>query len=66
MSFSPWLLSLFAFASLIRVVQVKDLGWRYMLLAGLMVEELYYACFLEAVLWRSAYLAFFAHGDTLW
>ena len=65
-SFSPWLLTLFAFASLIRVVQVRDLGWRYMLLAGLMVEELYYAFFLEAVLWRSAYLAFFAHGDTHW
>ena len=66
MSFSPWLLSLFAFASLIRVVQVKELGWKYMLLAGLMVEELYYAFFLEAVLWRSVYLAFFARREGHW
>ena len=65
-SFSPWLLLLFLFASIIRVVQVRDLGWKYMAIAGLMVEELYYAFFLEAVLWRSAYLAFFAHGDTHW
>jgi poly-beta-1,6-N-acetyl-D-glucosamine synthase len=66
MSFSPWLLLLFGFASIIRVVQVKDLGWKYMLLAGLMVEELYYAFFLEAVLWRSAYLAFFARQGGRW
>ena len=60
MTFSPMLLPLFAFASFIRMVQVKELGWKYVLLAGVMVEELYYAFFLEAVLWRSAYLAFFA------
>jgi poly-beta-1,6-N-acetyl-D-glucosamine synthase len=66
MSFSPWLLLLFAFASLIRVVQVRALGWRYMLLAGLMVEELYYAFFLEAVLWRSAYLAFASRAEPVW
>ena len=60
MSFSPWLLLLFAFASLIRIIQVRELGWKYMMLAGLMVEELYYAFFLEAVLWRSVYLAFCA------
>jgi cellulose synthase/poly-beta-1,6-N-acetylglucosamine synthase-like glycosyltransferase len=65
-SFSVWLLLLFAFASLIRVVQVRVLGWQYMLLAGLMVEELYYAFFLEAVLWRSVYLAFFAKRDGRW
>ena len=65
-SFSPWLLLLFAFASIIRVVQVKELGWQYMLIAGLMVEELYYAFFLEAVLWRSVYLAFFARGEAHW
>jgi poly-beta-1,6-N-acetyl-D-glucosamine synthase len=65
-SFSPWLLLLFAFASIIRVVQVRDLGWTYMLIAGLMVEELYYAFFLEAVLWRSAYLAFVKRGDAHW
>jgi poly-beta-1,6-N-acetyl-D-glucosamine synthase len=65
-SFSPWLLLLFAFASVIRVVQVKELGWQYMVIAGLMVEELYYALFLEAVLWRSVYLAFFAKGATHW
>lgn len=57
MAFSPWLLILFVVASVIRVVQVQELGWKYMLLAGLMVEELYYACFLETVLWRSLYLA---------
>lgn len=56
-AFSPWLLLLFVFASVIRIVQVKKLGWKYMLLAGLMVEELYYACFLEVVLWRALYLA---------
>ena len=65
-SFSPWLLLLFAFASAIRVVQVKELGWQYMLIAGFMVEELYYAFFLEAVLWRSVYLAFFARGESNW
>ena len=65
-SFSPWLLLLFAFASLIRVVQVKELGWQYMLIAGVMVEELYYAFFLEAVLWRSAYLAFVAKRGSHW
>jgi cellulose synthase/poly-beta-1,6-N-acetylglucosamine synthase-like glycosyltransferase len=65
-AFSPWLLLLFAFASFIRVIQVKELGWRYMLLAGFMVEELYYAFFLEAVLWRSVYLAFFARGESHW
>lgn len=66
MSFSPWLLLLFAFASFIRVVQVKDLGWKYMVIAGLMVEELYYAFFLEAVLWRSAYLAYVRGGEGHW
>ncbi len=66
MSFSPWLLLLFAFASSIRVVQVRELGWKYMLLAGLMVEELYYALFLEAVLWRSVYLAFCTRRDGRW
>jgi cellulose synthase/poly-beta-1,6-N-acetylglucosamine synthase-like glycosyltransferase len=65
-AFSPWLLLLFGFASFIRVVQVKELGWQYMLLAGLMVEELYYAFFLEAVLWRAVYLAFFARQDGGW
>jgi hypothetical protein len=65
-AFSPLLLLLFAFASVIRVVQVKELGWKYMLIAGLMVEELYYAFFLEAVLWRSVYLAFFAKGESKW
>jgi cellulose synthase/poly-beta-1,6-N-acetylglucosamine synthase-like glycosyltransferase len=65
-AFSPWLLLLFAFASVIRVVQVKELGWQYMLIAALMVEELYYAFFLEAVLWRSVYLAFFARGESQW
>lgn len=66
MAFSPWLLLLFAFASLIRVIQVRDLGWKYMVLAGLMVEELYYAFFLEAVLWRSVYLAFVVRRDAHW
>lgn len=66
MGFSPWLLLLFAFASFIRIVQVKELGWKYMLLAGLMVEELYYAFFLEAVLWRSVYLAFCTRRDGHW
>ena len=66
MSFSPYLLPLFAFASFIRMVQVKELGWKYVLLAGVMVEELYYAFFLEAVLWRSAYLAFFARTGGRW
>jgi hypothetical protein len=31
-----------------------------------MVEELYYAFFLEAVLWRSAYLAFFGKHSGDW
>jgi len=66
MTFSPLLLPLFAFASFIRMVQVKELGWKYVLLAGVMVEELYYAFFLEAVLWRSAYLAFFARSGGSW
>ncbi|MGZ4178492.1 MAG: glycosyltransferase family 2 protein [Solirubrobacteraceae bacterium] len=65
-AFSPWLFLLFAFASLIRVIQVRELGWKYMLLAGFMVEELYYAFFLEAVLWRSVYLAFCARSDGHW
>lgn len=65
-SFSPWLLALFGFASLIRIVQVRELGWRYMVLAGAMVEELYYAFFLEAVLWRSAYLAFCSRKAGTW
>ena len=66
MSFSPWLLLLFVFASTIRIVQVKELGWKYMVLAGLMVEELYYALFLEAVLWRSVYLAYCVKQDGKW
>jgi cellulose synthase/poly-beta-1,6-N-acetylglucosamine synthase-like glycosyltransferase len=66
MSFSPWLLLLLAFASAIRVIQVRDLGWQYMVLAGLMVEELYYALFLEAVLWRAAYLALLVRPDAHW
>jgi biofilm PGA synthesis N-glycosyltransferase PgaC len=66
MTFSPMLLPLFGFASFIRMVQVKELGWKYVLLAGAMVEELYYAFFLEAVLWRSAYLAFFGKHSGNW
>jgi cellulose synthase/poly-beta-1,6-N-acetylglucosamine synthase-like glycosyltransferase len=66
MAFSRWLLLLFAFASLTRVIQVRDLGWKYMLLAGVMVEELYYAFFLEAVLWRAAYLAFSPRREAHW
>jgi len=66
MAFSPWLLLLFAFASGIRMVQVRDLGWKYVLLAGVMVEELYYAFFLEAALWRSFYLAFFGRTAGNW
>ena len=66
MAFSAWLLLLFAFASFIRVVQVRELGWKYMLLAALMVEELYYAFFLEAVLWRSVYLAYISRPDVRW
>jgi hypothetical protein len=50
----------------IRVVQVRELGWRYMALAGLMVEELYYACFLEAVLWRAFYLALKVRPGAAW
>jgi cellulose synthase/poly-beta-1,6-N-acetylglucosamine synthase-like glycosyltransferase len=65
-TFSPLLLPLFAFASVIRMVQIKELGWKYVLLAGVMVEELYYAFFLEAVMWRSAYLAFFAKSSGRW
>ena len=66
MAFSPWLLLLFVFASLIRIIQVRELGWKYMVLAGLMVEELYYAFFLEAVLWRAAYLAHSPRHDAPW
>lgn len=66
MAFSPWLLLLFAFAATIRVVQVRELGWKYMTLAALMVEELYYAFFLEAVLWRSVYLAYVVRNDGHW
>jgi poly-beta-1,6-N-acetyl-D-glucosamine synthase len=66
MTFSPMLVPLFAFASVIRMMQVKKLGWKYVVLAGVMVEELYYAFFLEAVLWRSAYLAFFAKSGGNW
>jgi biofilm PGA synthesis N-glycosyltransferase PgaC len=66
MSFSPWLLLLFGFAASIRIIQVKELGWKYMVLAGLIVEELYYAFFLEAVLWRSVYLAYVVKGATHW
>lgn len=66
MSFSPWLLLLFVFASVIRIIQVRELGLKYMVLAGLMVEELYYAFFLEAVLWRSVYLAYCARHDGNW
>lgn len=66
MSFSPWLLLLFVFASAIRIIQVREMGLKYMLLAGLMVEELYYAFFLEAVLWRSVYLAYCARHDGNW
>jgi hypothetical protein len=66
MTFSPWLLLLFAFAAAIRMVQVRELGWQYVVLAGVMVEELYYAFFLEAVLWRSLYLALFARTDGNW
>lgn len=66
MAFSPWLLLLFAFAATIRMIQVRELGWQYVLLAGAMVEELYYAFFLEAVLWRSLYLALFTHTDGHW
>jgi cellulose synthase/poly-beta-1,6-N-acetylglucosamine synthase-like glycosyltransferase len=65
-SFSPWLLLLFVFAAAIRVAGVRDLGWRYMVLAGLMVEELYYALFLEAVLWRAVYLALLVRRDAHW
>ena len=46
MSFSPWLLALFVFASAIRIVQVRELGLKYKVMAKLMVEELYYAFFL--------------------
>ena len=66
MSFSPWLLALFVFASTMRIVQVRELGLKYMVMAGLMVEELYYAFFLEAVLWRSVYLAYCARKDGTW
>jgi biofilm PGA synthesis N-glycosyltransferase PgaC len=66
LTFSPWLLPLFGVASAIRMVQVRELGWKYVVLAGAMVEELYYAFFLEAVLWRSAYLAFFARTAGNW
>jgi cellulose synthase/poly-beta-1,6-N-acetylglucosamine synthase-like glycosyltransferase len=65
-SFSPWLLLLFVFASVIRMIQVRDAGWKCVVLAGLMVEELYYAFFLEAVLWRAAYLAFSPSREAHW
>jgi cellulose synthase/poly-beta-1,6-N-acetylglucosamine synthase-like glycosyltransferase len=66
MTFSALLLPLFAVASVLRMVQVRALGWKYVFLAGVMVEELYNAFFLEAVLWRSAYLAFFARNSGNW
>jgi biofilm PGA synthesis N-glycosyltransferase PgaC len=66
MSFSPWLLLLFGFASAMRMIQVRELGVKYVLLAGLMVEELYYAFFLEAVLWRSVYLAYCVKQNGNW
>lgn len=65
MTFAPWLLLLFAFAAAIRVTGVRSLGWKHMLLAGLMVEELYYAFFLEMVLWRAFYLAM-RHSQSHW
>jgi biofilm PGA synthesis N-glycosyltransferase PgaC len=66
MVFSPWLLPLFALASVLRMIQVKELGWKYMVAAGLLVEELYYAVFLEAVLWRSFYLAVVKRPGAEW
>lgn len=66
LTLSTWLLPVFAAAVAVRVVQVRELGWRYMVIAGLLVEELYYALFLEIVLWRSAYLAFVQHGRMSW
>ena len=66
MEFTPWLLLLFAVASLIRAVQVRELGWKYMVLAGALAEELYYALFLEAVLWRAVFLAFFDRRSGHW
>ena len=33
MSFSPWLLALFVFASTMRIVQVRELGLKYMVMA---------------------------------
>jgi biofilm PGA synthesis N-glycosyltransferase PgaC len=66
MNFSPWLLLLFVFASVIRMAGVRELGWRYVLLAGIMVEELYYAFFLEIVLWRAVFLAFFSRREGSW
>ncbi len=65
-SFTPWLLLLFALAAAIRAIQVQALGWKYMLAAGLLVEELYYAIFLETVLWRAFYLAVVERGDAKW
>jgi cellulose synthase/poly-beta-1,6-N-acetylglucosamine synthase-like glycosyltransferase len=65
-TFTPWLLLLFALAAGIRAVQVKALGWKYMLAAGLLVEELYYAVFLETVMWRSFYLAVVERGGAKW
>jgi hypothetical protein len=65
-SFTPWLLLLFALAAAIRAIQVQALGWKYMLAAGLLVEELYYAIFLETVLWRAFYLAAVKRGDATW
>ncbi|HEX6025662.1 MAG TPA: glycosyltransferase family 2 protein [Solirubrobacter sp.] len=65
-TFSPWLLLLFALAAAIRAVQVRSLGWKYMLAAALLVEELYYAIFLETVLWRAFYLAAAEKGGAKW
>jgi cellulose synthase/poly-beta-1,6-N-acetylglucosamine synthase-like glycosyltransferase len=66
MTFTPWLLLLFALAAAIRIVQVQALGWKYMVAAGLLVEELYYAVFLEAVMWRAFYLAVVERGGAKW
>ena len=66
LTFTPWLLVLFVVAVSLRVIQVRELGWKYMILAGLLVEELYYALFLEVVLWWSAYSALVQHGHRSW
>jgi hypothetical protein len=49
-----------------RIVRIRELGLKYMIMAGLMVEELYYAFFLAAVLWRSVYPAYCARNDGNW